>query len=183
MKTEMQEITLHHMVLLLSQWWADTNERQSYCRFDARPSSFNTWCNSFFWPKEAWKIWDAGCQLGMILSSSTCPFAGGYWDFCPKRLFSEILLPFKGLWGCGWQMEDGHLFVCSEAGCTVAEGCFSTGALSWWIWPSRPPTKLRLSTLCVEQSLSVTSCNDPMAEQFGKREATGTLQQEEALGS
>jgi hypothetical protein len=22
----------------------------------------------------------------------------------------------------GWQMEDGHLFVCSEAGCTVGEG-------------------------------------------------------------
>jgi hypothetical protein len=49
--------TLHHMVLLLSQRWADTNERQSYCRFDARPSSFNTWCNSFF------------CQTGIPIVS------------------------------------------------------------------------------------------------------------------
>jgi hypothetical protein len=35
----------------------------------------------------------------------------------------------------------------------------------------------------VEQSLLVTSSNDPMAEQFGKGKAIGSLQQEEALGS
>jgi hypothetical protein len=57
MKTEMQEITSYYMVLLLSQWWADTNERQSYCRFNARPPSFNTWCNSFF------------CQTGIPIVS------------------------------------------------------------------------------------------------------------------